>query len=327
MGKLKILFYGFRHYHIYTLYDLAAKHPDVEIVGHIEPNPAARAEAEAKLGVAFLDVSLQEALQGDVDAVAIGDAYGNRGKVVLQAMQAGKHILIDKPLCTSLAQLEQIEQLSAAKGLQVCCMLDLRYSPAVATAQEILQSGALGAVHNVSFNGQHCIDYAHRPHWYFEPGMHGGTINDLAIHGIDLVRMLTGQNFVRFDTARVWNAYATEHPHFKDCATFSARLQNGAQVMADTSYAAPCTSPALPFYWEFRFWCAKGVLTFSATNPNVFVYKSDGQQQTVAPKNAPTDFICEFMQAFSAGDRSLTQNTFDSTRTALQLQAVADQEA
>ena len=239
MKKWKFLFYGFRHGHIYSMYHLVEASDRAQIVACIEPDEAARAEAEQKTGRKFSDIPYEQWLQEDVDVVAIGDVYGLRGEDILRALKAGKHVIADKPLCTSLEQWEQIRSLSAEKDLKIGCMLDLRDIPQVQTAKAVLDSGRLGKVRNISFNGQHCLNYGQRPMWYFAPGMHGGTINDLAIHGIDLVRLLTGQEFAGFDAARVWNAYATQEPHFKDCATFMARLEDGTGVMADVSYSAP----------------------------------------------------------------------------------------
>jgi len=328
MSKRKILFCGFRHSHIFSLYKAVAASSDWEIAGCIESDPQARSDAEAVLGIRFSDIPYEKWLTSDIDVVAIGNAYGLRYRDILPALQAGKHILADKPLCTDLKQLAQIRKLSEEKNLKIGCMLDLRDAPQVQLAKQYLESGRLGQVQTVSFNGQHCLNYGQRPMWYFEPGMHGGTINDLAIHGIDLVRIMTGQEFAKIDAARVWNAYATEQTHFKDCAQFMARLEKGAGVMADISYSAPYASPALPFYWEFRFWCDKGVLTFSATAPTVTVYIQDDPTSVILKDNAPLySYLSDFTQELEQDTRTVTENVLRSTKTALLLQSFADQEA
>ena len=241
------------------------------------------------------------------------------------ALMAGKHVIADKPLCTSQEELTQIRALAEKNRCAIGLMLDLRDMPQVARAKEILDSGRLGQVRNVAFNGQHCIDYAHRPAWYFEQGMHGGTINDLAIHGVDLVRLLTGMEFTHIDAARVWNAYAIHHPDFRDCANFMARLENGAGVLADVSYAAPSQVFSMPTYWEFRIWCDRGLLTLSLNDPAVTVFE-EGVREAQRFEGLPP--ICDYLDDFAAeithGTRSLTENTLRSTETALKLQFAAD---
>ena len=326
---MRILFYGFRHNHIRALYKKAAASPRFEIAGCIEPDDNARAAAEDALGAVFSARSYEEHLADPaLDAVAIGCPYGARGAAVIAALRAGKHVIADKPLCTSLAELREIRTLSEQADRKIGCMLDLRDMPQTARAKEILSGGRLGQVRNITFNGQHCIDYAHRPAWYFEAGMHGGTINDLAIHGIDLVRLLTGMEFSHIDAARVWNAYATRHPDFKDCATFMARLENGAGVLADVSYSAPSQVFSLPSYWEFRIWCDRGMLTLSYNDPAVTVYEEGiPTPQRYEGLSPICDYLEDFAREIGKNSRTVTENTLRSTESALNIQQLAERQA
>ena len=174
-------------------------------------------------------------------------------------------------------------------------------------------------------NGQHCIDYAHRPAWYFEPGMHGGTVNDLAIHGIDLVRMLTGQEFCAIDGVRTWNAFATRHKDFPDSAVWMARLESGAEVLADVSYSAPSQVFSMPTYWEFRFWCDKGLLSWNFVDSAVTLFE-DGASEPIklagiAPKQ---NYLQEFAEEIETNGTSVTASVLRSTETALWIQSEAD---
>ncbi len=326
--KLKILFNGFRHGHIHGLYKKVADADFAEIAGCIEPNDAAREAAEKDLGAIFSTKSYDEWLATDIDAVAIGNAYGDRGRMILKALKAGKHIIADKPICTSLSELEEIERISREKDLKIACMLDLRYLPQTRKACEILDSGALGEVKNVAFNGQHPLNYGSRPAWYFEEGRHGGTINDLAIHGIDLVRMLTHKEFERIDAARVWNSYADKEKDFGDCALFMARLAGGAGVLADVSYSAPAPQAfSLPSYWEFRLWCEKGMLTFNWSQAAVTVYAA-GENEPITYTDLPDgdDYLTEFLHEIQTNERKMTENILASSKIALTLQREADKE-
>lgn len=325
---MKILFNGFRHSHIDGLYRNVLQRADFEIVGCVEPNAKARKNAEARLGAVFSDLSYDQWLNSDVDVVAIGCAYGERGDAIIKALGAGKHVIADKPICTDLKQLKQIEKLCADTGCKLICMLDLRYLPQSLSAEKLIKSKKLGAVCNISFNGQHCLDYGNRPSWYFEPGMHGGTINDLAIHGIDLVRMLTGLEFSIIDAARTWNAYADQEPQFPDCALFMARLENGAGVMADISYSAPKMAITLPTYWEFRIWCERGLLTFNYRDEQVTLYEQGvDMPQFIQWDGARGSYLEELLSEIRTGSSSSTSNVIKSTTVALQLQEKADKES
>ena len=324
----KILFNGFRHGHIHSLYSGVMADDRFEIAGCLETNREARENAESKLQAVFSDMSYAQWLESDVDIVAIGGAYGDRGEAIIQALEAGKHIIADKPICTDQKQLETIKRLCREKNLKLICMLDLRYLPQTLAAKRLLDSGRLGSVRNVAFNGQHCLDYGNRPGWYFEQGMHGGTINDLAIHGIDLVRMLSGMEFAAVDAARCWNAYATEEPHFKDSALFMARLENGAGVMADISYSSPKTAANLPSYWEFRIWCDSGMLSFHYWDSSVTVYAAGNDRPEVLEWDESCGgYLDDLIQELETDSTVATENVLKSTETALHLQEIADKEA
>lgn len=327
MKKLKILFCGFRHGHINSLYKIVAESELAEIAGCVEPDCEAREAAEKNLGAVFSDKSYDEWLASDgIDAVAIGNAYGDRGSAVIKALRAGKHIIADKPVCISLEELADIRRLSEEKDLKIACMLDLRYLPQTVAAKKLLDSGRLGEIRNISFNGQHALNYGTRAKWYFEEGMHGGTINDLAIHGIDLVRMLTGREFEKTDAARVWNSYAYAHKHFKDSALFMARLEGGAGVIADISYSAPSQVFSMPTYWEFRIWCEKGLLTFNFIDNCVTLYEEGTPEPVKIDGIGSEGYLPEFVKEIESGSRVVTENVLKSTETALLLQREADME-
>ena len=323
--KYKIAFYGFGHAHINTLYKKVKERDDFEITHLVEPNASIREATEEKLGVEFSNLTLDGLLSCDFDVLAVGTAYGKRAEVILKALSVGKHVIADKPICTKREELEKIKALQEKNGLALLCMLDLRYLKQTQRAREILLSGMLGEVKNISFNGQHYIDPKNRPLWYFEDGMHGGTINDLAIHGVDLVRMLTGLEFTTVDAARIWNSYATSHPDFKDCATFMARLENGAGVLADISYSAPSQCFTMPTYWEFRFWCEHGMLAFSYNSPFVTVYKNGEDAPTVYDGIEPVaDYLDELILSIESGAQELTKSVILSTAATQKIQEKAD---
>lgn len=318
---MKILFYGFQHGHMDGLYKLAQQTEGIEIAACVEEDPKAREAVSARLGIVFDEGSYEEWLKTDIDIVAIGGKFGLRGAAAIKALAAGKHVISDKPVCTSLEELERIEELTGEKNVKLACMLDLRYLASSGKAREILRAGKLGSIRNISFTGQHCMDYAHRPSWYFEEGMHGGTINDLAIHGLDLVRDLTGLEITQVDGIRTWNSYAYKNPEFKDCAVFMARLTGGAELLADVSYSAPSQVFSMPTYWDFKFWCERGLLTFHLTDSHVTIYEEGIKEPQVLEGIEPeTNFLLDLMKEIEEDTDAMTTSVIASTRTALLIQ-------
>ncbi|NMA95725.1 MAG: Gfo/Idh/MocA family oxidoreductase [Clostridiales bacterium] len=326
---IKIAFAGFRHGHMNSFYKLAEESPNVEIVAAYEENDEARSNAKADLGVTFTHNSYEDMLKlEEIDVVAIGDYYSRRGSLAIKALKAGKHIYADKPLCTSLEELDEIERLAKAKGLKVGCMLDMRYNQNVQPAKDFIKDGKLGEVHAIFFSGQHPLLYGTRPNWYFEKGKHGGTINDIAIHGIDFIEYITGLSMKEVVAARCWNAFATEEPDFKDCAQFMIEMDNGAGVMADVSYSAPDSSGyILPFYWRFTIWGTKGVMEFKVGSDSISVAlngKPDIEYIEI-PDLDPGNCLSVFLDELAGKDTEIdTNSVIKATRDTLKIQRVAD---
>ena len=319
---MNIVFAGFRHSHIIGLYKTAVESTDINIIGYFERDELTRKNIKEKLDIKFNYNSYEEILADkNVDAIAIGDYYSIRGSMIISALKAGKHVICDKPLCTDLKELDEIEKLSSEKNLEVCCMLDLRYMPQVSKVKEMIEKGEIGTVHNVTFTGQHHLDYGNRPSWYFEKEKHGGTINDIAIHGIDLVRFITGKNLTKINCAKVWNAFADKEPEFKDCGQLMVEMDN-ISLTADVSYAAPKCG-GLPTYWDFYFWGNKGMINFRYFEEYIHLYKDT--ETIIECKRSSPDYLNDFVKEINDIDTIMkTKDIFSSQRQTLMIQNYAD---
>ena len=322
---MKIAFAGFRHGHIFSLYETAKESPDIEIIGCFEADEKARNVAAASHGVCFNYSDYKSLLsEKSIEAVAIGDYYGIRGQMVIAALEAGKHVICDKPICTSSDELAVIERLSKEKGLVVACMLDLRFKKTAQKAKELIANGEIGNVINASFTGQHCLDYGNRPSWYFEDGKHGGTINDIAIHGVDIVRFVTGKDLTKISYAETKNGFAAKEPKFKDMAHFVCEFGD-LTLMADVSYSAPKFNGTLPTYWRFCFWGTDGLISFNCAEDDLHIYKNN--ETVIKCGNEAPNHLHELKLQIK-GETALmsTDDILKSQRQTLMIQEIADNE-
>lgn len=330
--KRKIAFAGFRHNHIFSLYARVAGHSELEICGACEEYAPARTRVkEAHPEIDFNYDCLDAMIAGSgCDIVAVGDYYGRRGAIAIAALRQGKSVISDKPLCTSLGELEEIERLvAAAPGkLAVGCMLDLRTGSAVAAARNFIDSGRLGKIVQIQFTGQHPLLYGSRPEWYFEAGKHGGTINDIAIHGIDIVRRLTGSEVARILAARSRRALAPVD--FRDSGSLMLELDSGCCVLADVSYSAPDSQGyGLPSYWRFNIWGEGGMIEFNSLERCARAYlNGESALRLLEPPADPgPDYLDSFLNELDGRPGELnTAEVIASSRSALRIQQVADAE-
>lgn len=320
---MKIAFAGLRHGHIFVLYDMAKENPLHEITGAFEEDRDARQAAEMR-GIDCVYETF-DALLADpaVEAVALGGCYADRGGMAIKALQAGKHVIADKPLCTSLEELDAIEALAKAQSLRVSCMFTMRFEKKIRALKALAESGALGEVNNVYFGGQHPLQYGRRPMWYFEKGRHGGVINDIAIHGIDVLQYALGLSVDKVLAARCWNKFAEVEPDFKDSAQLMLTAQNGAGILADVSYAIPDgVEFSLPWYWQFYIWGTKGTIRFSL-NEEVSYYYLSGQKDPILLEEPEVeeDYLTDFYR--QSGVLPM-EDVFSATRATLEAQRHAE---
>ena len=202
-------------------------------------------------------------------------------------------------------------------------MFDLRYMSQVDKVKEIIESGELGKIHIASFTGQHPLNYGVRPAWYFEKGKHGGTINEIAIQGIDLLRLLTGKNLTKINCAKTLNAFAVAVPEFKDSAQFMIEMEDMA-VIADVSYAAPAFAGTLPTYWDFKLWGSAGMLSFNLLDSDIHVFKD--KETVIKGKGFAPNCLNDFMLEVSGVPTVLNAaDIFNSQEQVLKIQKFADE--
>jgi len=322
---IKIGIAGCKHSHIFSLAQWIQNNPKTELIGAWEEQKEYRENIPNGSGIAFTYKTYEDMIDDpSIDVVAIGDCYGSRGKIAIAALKKGKHIISDKPLCTSLEELNQIRMLAEEKKLAVGLMLDLRYHSNVLSARKIIQDGMIGEVHNIQFGGQHPLMYGVRPDWYFKEECYGGVINDIGIHGIDLIPYLTGLEIKNIVGVRCWNAYAEQEPTFKDCGQFILELSNQAGVIADISYAMPNSiGYSSPYYWEFRIWGNRGMISFSANTDGVTLYKEGEKSAVQYPKIESVRTILDDLVEEIEGNECVALNTnvnIASSKMCLELQ-------
>jgi predicted dehydrogenase len=330
----RIAFLGFRHGHVRDAYRRASERPDVEIVAASEEDAGVRAALEREGAVKVTHRDHRKLLETvDCDAVVVGTAFGARGAIVADALASGRHVLADKPACTSLAELDRIEALARANDRAVGMMLEMRDAGVFIGMRRLVRDGAIGEVRAAAFGGQHPLLSATRPAWYHRQGCHGGTINDIAIHAIDLIPWATGLRFVRIVAAREWRRGVPRGSHFQNAAQVMLALDNEAGVIGDVSYLSPDSHGySLPLYWRFTLWGSGGVLETSLNARQIMLFK-DGESAGRALPPGPPDpggYLESFLRevrgerAASPGEARLgTADVLGASRVALRAQEAA----
>ena len=147
-----------------------------------------------------------------LDAVFITTPSGSHANIVADCAAAGKHVFVEKPLATTLADATRAADAIESGGVRSQVGYVCRYAPTFERAREILQTGAIGRLLNFG-SVKYSSDVIRKVEksWRFmrkssEGG--GGVVNEFACHGIDLLVWMFGEP--EKTSARVESWYSAE---------------------------------------------------------------------------------------------------------------------
>ena len=184
--RIKIGFLGATHSHAFEKFKVLKALPEFEVLGLVEES-AVVPERFTKLDAQFLS---REELLARAEIVVVESAVRDHARDAKAALSAGKHVHVEKPPASTLAEMLELVRLAQAKQrlLQVGYMW--RHNPGFNKALEAAREGWLGEVYLVRATMNSFIDDARRPEWAeFE----GGAMFELGCHLLDAVTRLLGK--------------------------------------------------------------------------------------------------------------------------------------
>ena len=129
-----------------------------------------------------------------IDAVCILTPNGLHAPMAMQALEAGKHVVVEKPMAITLEDADRLIALSQSTDRLVCVISQLRFSPAVQAVRRAVEEGAFGRITSASLSMKYWRDEAYyasswRGTWKMDGG---GALMNQGIHGVDLLQYLVG---------------------------------------------------------------------------------------------------------------------------------------
>jgi predicted dehydrogenase len=162
-----------------------------KVVALADADPSALAAANALVPAARAVSDYTDVVEmADVDAVIIALPPALHAEAAIGALGRGKHVYIEKPLATSLAEAERVAVAWQGTGLVSMMGFNYRWNPITMRAREAVAAGALGtplAMRTVFSTPARAV-----PQWKHRRDTGGGVLLDLAVHHIDLARFLLG---------------------------------------------------------------------------------------------------------------------------------------
>jgi predicted dehydrogenase len=129
----------------------------------------------------------------EVDVVVIATLHDSLAAITLAAVEAGKHVLVEKPAARSAKELEPVIAAAEKKGVKVRVGFNHRYHRSLRKAKEIFDSGALGELMFIRGRYGHGGRIGYDKEWRAKPELSGGgELIDQGPHLIDLSRWFLG---------------------------------------------------------------------------------------------------------------------------------------
>jgi predicted dehydrogenase len=219
--------------------------PDVEIIAISNaPEEAIRrfTKGRPQMEKARAYADYQRMLDSEKpDVVAVCNTNGERAAGVIAAAEQKLHVIAEKPLAASRADLRRVKDVVERHGVKLGMLLPMRYSPPYRALKKIVESGDIGEV--IQISSQKSYKLGKRPDWFTKQETYGSTIVWIGIHMIDLMLWASGRNFT--DASSFMGRVG--FPGLGDMettTTTSFRMDNGGTATLHMDYCLPETAPA-----------------------------------------------------------------------------------
>ncbi|MGY1815051.1 Gfo/Idh/MocA family protein [Blastococcus sp. SYSU D00820] len=233
VGLIGYAFMGAAHSHAWRsaphFFDLPL-HPRLTVLAGRDRNRVT--DAAARLGWASIETDWRRVVERDdvglVDVCTPGDTHA---EIAIAALEAGKHVLCEKPLANSVAEAEAMAEAAAraaARGVRAMVGYTYRRVPAIGLARRLVAEGRLGTIRHVraAYLQDWIADPAAPMSWRLEKDKAGsGALGDIGAHVVDLTQYITGESIT--GVSALLETFVKQRPLPAATGTLSGRAGAG----------------------------------------------------------------------------------------------------
>jgi len=176
----------------------------IEVAGVFDPG---RVAVPSVLAGARRADSLAALLQGSIDLVVVAGPPSTHVDTAVAALEAGKHVFLEKPMALNAAEAQRIVRAEQASGCKVQVDHVLRFSPIYAalvrlSRLEVEGEPLLGTLRRFAFENDASDEFLPRDHWFWDRSSSGGIAVEHGVHFIEGCSMLKPELPVRVQAAQ-----------------------------------------------------------------------------------------------------------------------------
>lgn len=256
------------------------------------------------------------------DVACLCDENGIRAEQLLALADRGVHIVTEKPLATTLADLERVAGALAKSKGRTTMLLTMRHEAPYIEVKRLVAAGAIGTVCQIETQKSYRLET--RLDWFRDRNRLGGTIPYIGIHAVDLMRWTTGLEYQKVVAFQGSAGYREVMGDAESHASLLFQMTNGASAVARLDYLRPHAADS---HGDDRLRIAgtEGILQVTYPNKTIQLLTNKKGAETLTPKPTNNLFV-EFMTAISENrpSRIPLEDCVEATRLVLKAREAAE---
>lgn len=273
----------------------------------VSGNPSKARDLGARYGVSrFFDYANYGSMRGDeeIDCVYIVLPVGLHAEYTVRALEAGKHVLCEKPMASTSAECERMIAAAKANGRQLGVAYRVHFEPTNREALRRIGAGELGALRHVQCDHGFNADPQYPPHkWRLEKTLAGGgSMYDIGVYGLNTsLMMLEGDPPVAVSAVY---AYPRDDPRFSEVEggiDWRLTTASGVNVVGSSSY---CYSPYVSRQRYFGAAASIEMQPATTYDDNNLVLDGGGQPRREIGAGNPMSQFAAQLDGFSEAARA-----------------------
>jgi predicted dehydrogenase len=231
-------------------------HPAATVVALAEVSPVRGREAAVRFAIPELVTDYRKLLgRPDIDVISVALPNYLHAKVALDALKAGKHVMLDKPMATNARDAAKLVAEASKRGVLFMVGQNFRFNIETQTAKQVVEAGTLGDVYHAKTSWSRRAGIPRIGSWFTQKRFAGGGCTyDIGVHALDRCLYLlgefeaaavSGQTFAKFGPRGLGNgAWGKSEidPKAKfdvdDLSIALIKMRSGRTVLLEASWAA-----------------------------------------------------------------------------------------